>query len=842
MKIKNRWTVLIIAFLVLCISLAIKISFSLDNSITSSEYTISDNTIYINPTNLYLKAREVFSKVDSEYDLSIINSNNEALNKNDFTATGYKLNVNNTNYDLVVMGDVTGDGKINLGDVSKLYNTYKGKETLTGDFFKAGKVTNNTSISLGDVSKLYNFYKGKTALSYYSDEYKVETIVKYAKNFYNSNPYSNKIGSNIINELNINDKADSDSIIVNKDGNVELKILKNNVCYRKSALSDDIDLLESKLCNANIDGYVSNNGKLHVSGRKILNERNEEVRLVGASGADANYPEIENSYTSLHSLKNWGANVFRFFTNYYGAGLYQTQNIVNNKEGVLERLYYVIDNAILNDMYLLVTFTPDLDSEKSISDQAIEFYNEVTTKYPNDPHLIFEIWNEPPATVTWDFVKTYAEAVIPEIRKKSPDSIVIVGTPSYGYRIDDVVDHEINLGNVMYTHHCYMNSMGNNSINRLITALDNNIPVFVTEWGATVVDKTTDDEVLESQVYAYYKILKKYNLSNIMFCFATNWGAGDLRFSLVKKGEWDEELHDSVLKENGKLIKNIMSNNFTSNINLLKQMSGTFGVLDDTYRSAEWKDKIVSIEFKSTLSAPDNFVVSWDVSFAKDNSIIGYLLPTNTSDRYKLVIAANGTINAPMDSTNLFSNLTNLESIDFTNFSTKYITNISAMFAYDINLVNLDLSSFDTTMLITTINAFNRCEKLESINFTNWSPKLKYMSAMFYNCYALNNLDLSHFDVSEVTSFDNVFDKNKSLTNINLSNFNPNNVTSMKRMFYDCRSLETVNLSNFVITSETLKDEALTDVNATATFIVKNNDVKELLETIASSTIDFQIK
>ena len=61
----------------------------------------------------------------------------------------------------IYLFDVTGDGTINLGDVSKLYNYHKRKITMDNYQIEAGKVTNNSSVTLGDVSKLYNYYKGR---------------------------------------------------------------------------------------------------------------------------------------------------------------------------------------------------------------------------------------------------------------------------------------------------------------------------------------------------------------------------------------------------------------------------------------------------------------------------------------------------------------------------------------------------------------------------------------------------------------------------------------------------------------------------------------------------------
>ena len=174
MKRYKRYKKIVLLFLIVIIvttTIIIKASYSATNLLTSSEYTISSNTINAIPTNSELTVSEFLSKIDYGKDYSnikVCDSSNNELDYNSLLATGSTLKVENTNYKIIVSGDVTGDGIINLGDVSKLYNTYNGKANLTGEFSTAGKLTNNSTIKLGDISKLYNFFRKKTPLSYFS--------------------------------------------------------------------------------------------------------------------------------------------------------------------------------------------------------------------------------------------------------------------------------------------------------------------------------------------------------------------------------------------------------------------------------------------------------------------------------------------------------------------------------------------------------------------------------------------------------------------------------------------------------------------------------------------------
>lgn len=135
-----------------------------DVTITSTKYTITGHTIYAKPTTNYYMRNELIKNLASTHDYDIYVDGVKTDTNTTYIKTGSIIRIKDFEYKIIVKGDVTGDGSINLADISKLYNYYKKKVTLSGDYLEAGRLTNNTEISLGDVSKLYNFYKGKTSL------------------------------------------------------------------------------------------------------------------------------------------------------------------------------------------------------------------------------------------------------------------------------------------------------------------------------------------------------------------------------------------------------------------------------------------------------------------------------------------------------------------------------------------------------------------------------------------------------------------------------------------------------------------------------------------------------
>ena len=64
-------------------------------------------------------------------------------------------------YTLSVLGDITGDGIIEINDVSKLYRYYRGRTDMTDAYIAACEVTGDGIIEINDVSKLYRYYRGR---------------------------------------------------------------------------------------------------------------------------------------------------------------------------------------------------------------------------------------------------------------------------------------------------------------------------------------------------------------------------------------------------------------------------------------------------------------------------------------------------------------------------------------------------------------------------------------------------------------------------------------------------------------------------------------------------------
>lgn len=101
---------------------------------------------------------------DSNATIEVYNSKDVKISNTDKLGTNYKVIVTKagekTIYTIVTKGDTTGDARITLPDVTRLYHHYKGIENMPEAFTLAGDVATNNIINLNDITKIYHYYKG----------------------------------------------------------------------------------------------------------------------------------------------------------------------------------------------------------------------------------------------------------------------------------------------------------------------------------------------------------------------------------------------------------------------------------------------------------------------------------------------------------------------------------------------------------------------------------------------------------------------------------------------------------------------------------------------------------
>ena len=140
----------------------------------------------------------------------------------------------------------------------------------------------------------------------------------------------------------------------------------------------------------------------------------------------------------------------------------------------------------------------------------------------------------------------------------------------------------------------------------------------------------------------------------------------------------------------------------------------------------------------------------------------------------------------------------NILDLDLSNFDTSKVTNMSYMFFSMSNLTSLNLSNFDTSKVTNMVDMFASIRNLTTLDLSNFdTSRVTNMSAMFSGMSSLTSLNISNIDTSQVTDMRWMFHNMSSLTTLNLSNFDTSNVTNMYCMFSGMSNLTTLNLSSF---------------------------------------------
>ncbi len=106
------------------------------------------------------------------------------------------------------------------------------------------------------------------------------------------------------------------------------------------------------------------------------------------------------------------------------------------------------------------------------------------------------------------------------------------------------------------------------------------------------------------------------------------------------------------------------------------------------------------------------------------------------------------------------------------------------------SLTSLDVSGWDVSQVTTFFYAFYGCSSLTSLDVSGWdTSKVTSFVYAFYGCSGLTSLDVSGWDTSKVTTFSAAFRGCSSLASLDVSGWDTSKVTTFAYAFYNCSSL-----------------------------------------------------
>lgn len=140
-------------------------TFQLEHLKFDDSLIIDDNKKIIKRLLLGTTYSNLKEKIDTNGRIVVISHDGIVLNNDNIIRTGDKIKIvignNEYTYTLSVLGDLTGDGVVEINDVNKLYKFLKDnvKYKLSEEEFAAGDIINDGSIIINDINKLYKYKK-----------------------------------------------------------------------------------------------------------------------------------------------------------------------------------------------------------------------------------------------------------------------------------------------------------------------------------------------------------------------------------------------------------------------------------------------------------------------------------------------------------------------------------------------------------------------------------------------------------------------------------------------------------------------------------------------------------
>lgn len=415
----------------------------------------------------------------------IKDGNNKQLNENDLVKTGDLITVNGNDYKVILYGDVNKDGYIcSEKDIEMIQNSYLGNITLDSLQKIAGNLQNE------------------------DDTLDIEDIMKMV------NTYLGQANSEIVSNIPYGSIEDFD-----------------NSGDQDDDINNDMTPLEE-------------HGALSVNGTNIIDENGEKFQLKGVSTHGLQwYPQYVNKETFEYMRDNWKINAVRL-------AMYSDPNV-----GYNTNLHKIVENGVeyatdaglyvIIDWHILSDGNPNTNKVA-----AINFFKEMAEKYKENNNVIYEICNEPNGDVQWERdIKPYAQDVIKEIREIDEDAIIVVGTPTWSQDVDVVAKSPINgYENIMYTLHFYAATHKDYLRQKLNTALNAGLPIFVTEFG--ICDASGNGAVDIEEANKWIDYLNSNNISWMCWNLSNKNESSSILKNTEKLSNWTKE----ELSEEGKWL------------------------------------------------------------------------------------------------------------------------------------------------------------------------------------------------------------------------------------------------------------------------------------------------
>ncbi len=266
------------------------------------------------------------------------------------------------------------------------------------------------------------------------------------------------------------------------------------------------------------DGVVTpyeKHGKLIVDGVNLVDQNFKPMQLRGVSTHGLQwFPEYVN-YDAFKTLRDsYGCNCIRLAL-YTEDGGYCCGGHETEFEEVVDR---GVQAATQLGMYVIIDWHTLSDNDPNThGTDAQEFFKKMFEKYGDYGNVIYEICNEPNNGIGWNQIYEYAHNVIERLDLSADrHPLILIGTPNWCQDVDQVDPRPLRdlfYDNIMYTLHFYASTHKDDLRNKLITARNNGVPVFISEF--SICDASGDGNIDYNSADAWKQLINDNNLSFI---------------------------------------------------------------------------------------------------------------------------------------------------------------------------------------------------------------------------------------------------------------------------------------------------------------------------------------
>lgn len=308
---------------------------------------------------------------------------------------------------------------------------------------------------------------------------------------------------------------------------------------------------------------------------RLLSEAGEEVQLRGMSSHGLQwFSDLINRQSLVGLREDWQGNLLRL-------AMYTDEGGYAENPKVKEDLILAANTAIELGLYVIIDWHILKDNDPEMNQQlAKPFFAEMAERYGKYPHVIFEIANEPHGLkangdpVNWqNSIKPYANTIIPIIREKAPENLVIVGTANYSLEIQEPASDPLAFENIMYTVHFYAGGIDPETgktgylqtgidwlQDKIVAARTAGIAVFVTEWGTSGWDGGSGNDFCAA--YQWVTFMDKHKISWANWSISTK----DESSAALVQHERASQLESQALSPSGKFIRHAVRGDYQAGL------------------------------------------------------------------------------------------------------------------------------------------------------------------------------------------------------------------------------------------------------------------------------------